>query len=334
MDREFARSGLRTTTLGFGAAPLGNIFREISTADSHAMVHAAWNSGIRLYDTAPMYGHGLSEHRLADALFEYPRDEYVLVTKVGRRLQPAAPGTFDHGVWVKVPPMRSDFDYSYDGTYRQVEESLQRMMSDRFDVLLVHDIDRFTHGDAQPQRFAEAVAGSFKALLEMRDAGTVKAIGVGVNEHDVCYNVAQAVDIDCLLLAGRYTLLEQEALNDLLPLCEERKVSVILGGVLNSGILATGNTPGAKYNYAPAPQHVRDKVDKIEAVCREFNVALPAAAMQFAAAHPAVVNVCIGARSMDQWAANFTYLNTPIPGEFWQTLVTQGLIREDAPLPA
>ena len=334
MQRTFARSGLKTSLLGFGSAPLGNIFRTISTADSHEMVRAAWDAGIRLYDSAPMYGHGLAEHRMSDALFEYPRDEYVLCTKVGRTLVPAAPGTFDHGVWAKVPPLNAQFDYSYEGCFQQVHDSLQRMMSDRVDVLFVHDVDRYTHGADQPARFKEAVNGSFKALIEMRDAGQVKEIGAGVNEADVCYQIAQEVDIDSILLAGRYTLLEQDPLDDLLPLCDERKISIVLGGVFNSGILATGAVKGAKYNYSEAPVEIMEKVAKIEVICAEFNIPLAAAALQFAAAHPSVVNVCVGARNMQQWNQNFALLNHSIPTDFWTRLKKTGLVREDAPVPA
>jgi D-threo-aldose 1-dehydrogenase len=333
MQRTFARSGLKTSLLGFGSAPLGNLFRTITTADSHEMVRAAWDAGIRLYDTAPMYGHGLAEHRMSDALFEYPRDEYVLATKVGRTLTPAAPGSFDHGAWAKVPPLAATFDYSYEACFQQVNDSLQRMMSDRADVLFVHDIDRYTHGDNQPTRFKEAIKGSFKALIEMRDAGKVKEIGVGVNEADVCFQVAQEVDIDSILLAGRYTLLEQDPLDDLLPLCTERKISIILGGVLNSGILATGAVKGAKYNYSEAPVEILEKVAKIQAVCTEFNIPLAAAAIQFASAHPAVVNVCVGARNMKQWNENFALLNHQIPADFWNRLKKKGLVRDDAPVP-
>lgn len=333
MKRKFARSGIETSLLGFGSAPIGNLFKSIPTDVAHEMVHAAWDAGIRFYDTAPMYGHGLAEHRMSDALFEYPRNEYILCSKVGRALTPSSIGSFDHGSWEKVPPLKADFDYSFDGTFRQVEQSLQRMMSDRIDVLLVHDIDTYTHGTAQSQRFKESIEGSFKALIKMRDEGTTSAIGVGVNETDVCYNVAKEVDIDILLLAGRYTLLEQESLDDLMPLCEERKISVILGGVFNSGILATGATLGAKFNYAKAPEHILEKTRKIQSVCEEFAVSLPAAAIQFSAAHPAVVNVCLGARNLDQWNQNFMYLSEVIPGDFWQKLIKQGLLREDAPIP-
>lgn len=333
MEKKFTRSGLETSLLGYGSAPIGNLFRSITTDVAHQTVHAAWDAGIRFYDTAPLYGHGLAEHRMADALFQYPREEYVLCTKVGRTLTPSPAGSFDHGSWEKVPPLKAEFDYSFDATFRQVEQSSQRMMSDKFDILLVHDIDFFTHGTNQPQRFQEAIQGSFKALIQMREEGTVSAIGVGVNETDVCYDVAKLVDIDTLLLAGRYTLLEQESLDNLMPLCEERGISVILGGVFNSGILATGATPEAKFNYGKAPKHILEKTQKIQSVCNEFGVSLPAAAIQFAAAHPAVVNICLGARDLDQWNKNFTYLREKIPTDFWQSLRQQRLIREDAPTP-
>ena len=334
MKRRFARSGIETTLLGFGSAPIGNLFKSITTEVAHEMVHSAWNAGIRFYDTAPMYGHGLAEHRMSDALFEYPRSEYILCSKVGRTLTPSPMGSFDHGAWEKVPPLKADFDYSYEGTFKQVEQSLQRMMSDRIDVLLVHDIDTYTHGNSQPQRYKEAIQGSFKALIKMREEGITSAIGVGVNETDVCYNVAREVDIDALLLAGRYTLLEQESLDDLMPLCEQRGISVILGGVFNSGILATGATAGAKFNYAKAPEKILEKTRKIQSICKDFGVSLPAAAIQFSAAHPAVVNVCLGARNLEQWNQNFAYLNEAIPNDFWQKLVKQGLLREDAPIPS
>jgi hypothetical protein len=202
--RTIPRGKIDVTVVGYGGAPIGNIFRPISAADAQAQIEAAWEAGVRTFDTAPMYGHGLSEHRLGHALLEHSREDYVLSTKVGRTLVPAPRGTFDTGVWVDVPPLRADFDYSYDAVLRQVEDSLQRMCQDRFDMLFVHDIDVYTHGDAQPQRFEEALAGAFPALLRLRDEGVVRAIGVGVNEADVCQAVVERVDIDCLLLAGRY----------------------------------------------------------------------------------------------------------------------------------
>jgi len=331
--RTIHRGDIDVTVVGYGGAPIGNIFRPITAADAQAQIEAAWVAGIRAYDTAPMYGHGLSEHRLGHALLEHDRDEYVLSTKVGRTLTPAPRGSFDTGVWVDVPPLRADFDYSYDAVLRQVEDSLQRMCQDRFDILFVHDIDRYTHGDTQPKRFAEAIAGAFPALIRLRDEGVVRAIGVGVNEADVCRDVVKQVDIDCLLLAGRYTLLEQEPAHTLFPECEDRGISVLLGGVFNSGILATGPTPGAKFNYAPAPPEILDRARRLEDVCRAHDVPLAAAAISFALAHPVVKQVILGARNVDQQARNLAWLDTDIPADMWSVARAAGLIDADAPTP-
>lgn len=332
--RTIDRGDIDVTVIGYGGAPIGNIFRAISAADAQAQIEAAWSAGIRAFDTAPMYGHGLSEHRLGHALLDHDREDYVLSTKVGRTLIPAPRGTFDTGVWVNVPPLRAEFDYSYDGVLRQVEDSLQRMCQDRFDMLFVHDIDRYTHGDAQPQRFQEAIAGAFPALIRLRDEGLVKAIGVGVNEADVCEDVVNQVDVDVLLLAGRYTLLEQEPASNLLPLCTERNVSVVLGGVFNSGILATGPVPSAKFTYAPAPPDIMAKAAMLDAVCKNHNVPLPAAAIQFAMAHPAVKQAILGARTVEQQAQNLAWVDTAIPADFWRDCRKDGLIDEQAPTPA
>ncbi|MGS0684479.1 aldo/keto reductase [Nakamurella sp. GG22] len=331
--RTIPRGNIDLTVVGYGGAPIGNIFRAVSAVDAQAQIDAAWDAGIRAFDTAPMYGHGLSEHRLGHALLEHDRNEYVLSTKVGRTLVPAPRGSFDSGVWVDVPPFRAEFDYSYDAVLRQVEDSLQRMCQDRFDMLFVHDIDRYTHGENQPQRFEEAIAGAFPALIRLRDEGVVRAIGAGVNEADVCVDVVKRVDVDVLLLAGRYTLLEQDPVNDLLPLCAENNVSVLLGGVFNSGILATGPTPSAKFNYAPAPPEILERTGRLDAICRQHGVPLPAAAIQFTIAHPVIKQVILGARTTDQQAQNLTWLETPIPGEFWRDCRAAGLIEPDAPTP-
>jgi D-threo-aldose 1-dehydrogenase len=332
--RTIPRGKIDVTVVGYGGAPIGNIFRPISAADAQAQIEAAWEAGVRTFDTAPMYGHGLSEHRLGHALLEHSREDYVLSTKVGRTLVPAPRGTFDTGVWVDVPPLRADFDYSYDAVLRQVEDSLQRMCQDRFDILFVHDVDVYTHGDAQPHRFAEALEGAFPALLRLRDEGVVRAIGVGVNEADVCQAVVERVDIDCLLLAGRYTLLEQEPAQTLFPLCQERDIAVLLGGVFNSGILATGPVPGAKFNYGIAPADVVERASRLDDLCRAHGVPLPAAAIAFALAHPVVAQAVLGARTVEQQAQNLAWLHTDIPAALWSDCRAAGLIDEHAPTPA
>jgi D-threo-aldose 1-dehydrogenase len=333
--RPFGRVGFPVTVAGYGGAPIGNLFRPITEDVAQALVADAWGAGIRFYDTAPLYGHGLSEHRVGHALLHRPRAEYVLATKVGRRLYPQERGTFDTEAWVEAGPFRSQFDYGYDAVLREVEDSLHRLCTDRVDILFIHDCDTYTHGAAaQPLRFREAMDGAYPALARLRDEGVVKAIGIGVNEAEVCYAAISEADLDCILLAGRYTLLEQDPLDDLMPACAERGIAVVLGGVFNSGILATGPVAGAKFDYGPAPAHILEKVGAIQAVCARYDVPLPAAAVQFAAAHPAVASLLIGARTIEQQHQNASYFSHPIPGRLWEDLRSAGLIREDAPTPA
>lgn len=332
--RPFGRVNLDVTAFAFGTAPIGNIFREIDEVTAAEMVDQAWDAGVRFFDTAPMYGHGLSELRTGQALRWRPRDEFVLATKVGRRLKPARRGSIDFAPWVNAAPFAMEFDYSYDGTMRAFEDSLQRLALEHVDIVFIHDIDVFTRGAEQPEVFRQAMDGSWRALERLRTEGAVKAIGVGVNEWEVCLEALKQRDFDAFLLAGRYTLLEQDALDAFLPLCEERGAAVLVGGGFNSGILATGATPGAKYNYAPAPAAILEKVAKIEAVCADHGVPLPAAALQFVVAHPAIPSFCAGTRTVAQLEQNLAWFSHPIPPDFWTDLKHQGLLREDAPVPA
>lgn len=331
--RKFGRVDLQVSAFGFGTAPIGNIFSPISEEVSGAMVQHAWESGIRYYDTAPMYGHGLSELRTGQSLRWKNRDDFVLSSKVGRLLKPARRQDIDFAPWVDAAPFTMQFDYSYDGTMRSFEDSLQRLGLERMDICFIHDIDVFTRGSEQPAVFKSAMDGCWRALEKLRSEGLVKAIGVGVNEWEVCHEALKQRDFDCFLLAGRYTLLEQDALNDFLPLCEKRGAAVVVGGGFNSGILATGAKPGAKYNYAPAPSHILEKVTKIEDVCAEFKVPLPAAALQFVVSHPAIPSFIAGTRTVEQLEQNLKWFSHPIPVEFWAELKKRGLLREDAPTP-
>jgi D-threo-aldose 1-dehydrogenase len=331
--RKFGRVDLEVTAFGFGTAPVGNFLREIDDATAAAMFACAWEAGVRFFDTAPMYGHGLAELRTGQALRWKRRDDYVLASKVGRVLAPAPRDTIRFAPWVNAGAFDMRFDYSYDGTMRSIEDSLQRMGLERMDIAFIHDIDRFTRGADQPRVFAEAMDGCWRALSSLRDQGVLKAIGVGVNEWEVCHAALQARDFDCFLLAGRYTLLEQEALDGFLPLCEARGAAVVVGGGFNSGILATGAVAGAKYNYTPAPPHVVEKVRRIEAVCRDHDVPLAAAALQFVVAHPAVPCFMAGTRTVEQLDRNLAWLDHPIPAGFWADLKAKGLLREDAPTP-
>jgi D-threo-aldose 1-dehydrogenase len=332
--RAFGRVGLEITELGLGGSPIGNRASPISEKQSEEIIDAAWESGIRYFDTAPLYGHGLAEARLGHALRWKPRDEFIVSSKVGRILSPAPRVTIDYGPWASGLPFECRYDYSYAGTLRSLEDSLQRLGLERIEIAFIHDIDVFTHGERQPEMFAEAMSGAYRALLDLRDQGVVKAIGIGVNEWQPCFEALKAGDFDCFLLAGRYTLLEQESLEAFLPLCEARNVAIVIGGGFNSGILATGAVPGARYNYAPAPPDILAKVRRIDAVAAHYDVPLPAIALQFLLAHPAVASHIPGARTADQVIQNAAWANLPIPRDLWRDLVRHGLIEEGVPLPS
>lgn len=328
--------GLTFTELGFGTAPLGNLYRAISDEDARATLDAAWEGGVRYFDTAPLYGLGLSETRLNGFLRGKPRDEYVLSTKVGRLMQQCAP---EHrtgiGKWFEVPQRREHYDYSYDGIMRSVEHSFSRLGVDRIDILYVHDLCVFTHGskDASDERIEEFFgARGYDAMISLRDQGMVTAIGGGINEWEVCQRLAERGDFDLFLLAGRYTLLEQEALNSFLPLCEARGIGIVTGGPYNSGILATGAKPGAFYNYDPAPQAIMDRVNAIEAMCKAHNVRMVDAAFQFPLHHPTHVAVIPGGQAKSETASNLAAAQAEIPATLWSDLKAQGLLREDAPI--
>jgi D-threo-aldose 1-dehydrogenase len=324
------------TVLGFGGAPLGNLYAPISEAEADWTLKAAWEAGIRVFDTAPFYGLGLSEERFGRILPEHERGSYVLSTKVGRLISDCPPEEVPETVFRNTPSRTFAFDYSYDGVMRSHEDSLRRLRQERIDILLVHDVDAPTHGsrEASDARVRELFdKGGFRALDELRSAGAVTAVGAGVNEWEVCETLMERGTFDCFLLAGRYTLLEQEALDSLLPLCQQRNVGIILGGPFNSGILATGPVPEARYNYAPAPSDILARVTHIEAVCYSHGVKLVEAALQFVLGHPAVKTVIPGANNPKQVAANLRLLQTRIPPSLWTDLKSEGLVRPDAPAP-
>ena len=327
--------GISFTELGFGTAPLGNLYRAISDADARATLDAAWDGGVRYFDTAPLYGLGLAETRLNAFLRDKPRDEYVLSSKIGRLILPcAAEHRSGVGKWFEVPQRREQFDYTYDGVMRSFEHSFARLGVERLDILYVHDLCVFSHGSKEmsDMRIEEFFGGrGYDAMISLRDQGLIKAIGGGVNEWQVCQTLAERGDFDLFLLAGRYTLLEQEALDSFLPLCEARGIGIVTGGPYNSGILATGAKPGAYYNYDPAPQHIMDRVDAIEAVCRDHNVRLVDAAFQFPLLHPAHVTVIPGGQSVAETQGNLQAAHAEIPAALWDDLKSKGLLREDAP---
>lgn len=322
--------GMPLTCMGLGCAQLGGLYRPVDDDEAMAIVDAAWNAGIRYFDTAPYYGFTLSEHRLGAALRHRPRGEYAISTKVGRLMRPDASVAPGEGGWSAPLPFRPVFDYTYDGIRRSHDDSLQRLGTDRVDILYVHDIGRITHGARHEHYWRQLTqGGGFRALTQLREEGSVRAIGLGVNEWEIVADALEACDLDCALLAGRYTLLEQAALAPLLDRCAERSVGIVIGGPFNSGILAGVR----KFNYEDAPADVIARVDAIDAVCRAFDVPLQAAALQFPLAHPAVVSCIPGAQSAAQLAQNAAWFAQPVPSALWDVLQEQGLIDRRAPVP-
>lgn len=327
--------GITFTELGFGAAPLGNLYRAVSDDEAQATLQAAWDAGVRTFDTAPLYGLGLSETRLNRFLRGRRRDDYVLSTKIGRLMQVATPETRDgQGKWFEVPSRNEVFDYSHDGVMRSVAFSLERLGIDRIDILYAHDLDVFSQGSqaALDARLAEFMTGGYKALISLRDQGVIKGWGAGVNAWETCQWLTERGDPDLFLLAGRYTLLEQGALDSFLPLAVTRGIGVVIGGPYNSGILATGPVPGAFYDYDEAPPAVMERVARLQAVCQSHGVRLVDAAFQFPLRHPAVVSVIPGGQTAGEMRANVQAAKAAIPVALWADLKAQGLIHASAPV--
>lgn len=322
--RALGRTSLRLTRLGLGGTAVGSLYETQDDPGGQATVRAAWEAGLRYFDTAPFYGHGSSERRFGAVLCELPRADFVISTKVGRALIPAGDDAERPPHFKDEEPFRARFDYSRDAVLRSLDESRERLGIDTFDILYIHDCQ---------EHVREALDSAYPVLDEMRSRGEVRAIGAGLNFADVCLELARNADFDCFLLANRYTLLEQAPLDDLLPLCVERGIGIVAGGPFNSGILATGAVAGATYNYRPAPSEILERVRAIDAVCRKFDVPLAAAALQFPLGHPAVSSVICGARGAEQIAGNVELMRTPVPPALWDALVRARLLREDAPTP-
>jgi D-threo-aldose 1-dehydrogenase len=333
--RRIGQTELEVSVLGLGGAPLGDLYERIPEERAVATLEIAYQRGIRFFDTAPLYGHGLSEHRLGHVLRSKPRADLVVSTKVGRWLRPERGELVDRGQFAGGLNFQTVYDYSYDGTMRALEQSYHRLGMDRVDIALIHDVDIWTHGSAEAyeRRFREAMDGAYRALDELRRSGVVRVIGVGINEVAPCVRFAKEAAFDCFLLAGRYTLLEQNGLNDLFPLAEQHGFSLLLGGPFNSGILATGATPGAKYNYKPALPAIIKQVARIEAVCKRHDVPLAAAAIQFPLGQPTIASIVTGAVSPFEVERNAAYVDMQIPRSLWDELKAEKLLAADAPVP-
>ena len=335
-QREIGSTGSSVTEFGLGTAPLGDLFVALSEEEAQGVLQAAWDVGVRYYDTSPFYGNGKSEHRVGHFLRQQPRDEFVLSTKVGRVFKAARdPNCFENDDFVGALPFDFTVDYSYDGIMRSYEDSLHRLSLPSIDLLVIHDLDfYFYETEARVNAYLNQLFTSgWRALDELRRYGLVKGVGAGINELGMIPRFLDLVDLDFFLVAYGYNLLTQGMLAEEFPLCEERGISIIIGAVFASGILATGAVPGARYFYAPASQELMDKTDRIEEVCRQHGTRLPCAALQFLLANPIVAAIIPGALEAAHVQTNYGLLQQPIPAELWRTLKSEGLLQEDAPTP-
>jgi D-threo-aldose 1-dehydrogenase len=322
--RRLGRTKLELTILGLGGSAIGNLHHPVPEQTAFDVVAAGLEGGIGYFDTAPLYGGGLGEHRIGQVLRRARRDDYVLSTKVGRLLTPI-PSVVLPGPYVDRLPFEIVHNYGYDAVRRSIEDSLQRLGISRVDIALIHDIDPYNHGSAYRDRFREAMNGAYPALLKLREEGVLGAIGVGVNNVDVCEACAKAGDFDCFLLAGRFSLIESTPLKSFFPLCEARGIGVIVGAPFNSGILARGTKSAATYNYLPVPDDVRRKVEAIEQLCADHDVKLSDAALQYPLRHSCVAAVLPGMRSVQQVAVCIDGVKATIPDRFWSDFDSLGL---------
>jgi D-threo-aldose 1-dehydrogenase len=334
--RRLGRTGVTVTELGLGTAPLGDLWDIIDEGEAGALLNAAWDGGVRYFDTSPWYGKGQAEHRVGRALYRKPRDQFAISSKVGRTLRrPLKAGPFGRGEWLGGLEFDAVFDYSYDGVMRSFEDSLQRLGINRIDVLLIHDLDAWhfkTEAKVGPY-MNQLYTSGWRALEELRDQGVIKGIGAGFNTMGTIPRYLDLFDIDFFLIAMRYTLLEQDVLDDEFSRCAERGVGIVVGGTYNSGILATGAVANAMHNYAPATPEILERVRRMEAVCHRHKTPLAAAALQFPLGHPIVASVIPGAISRAQVAQNLAAFNHSIPTDLWAELKHEKLLRADAPVP-
>lgn len=316
--RQIGKTSVKVTDTSMGCASIGNLYREVTDEDVTAVLQAAWDGGIRYFDTAPHYGRGLSEQRLGNFLSTKNRADYVLSTKVGRVLFPGEQKAELDGF---INPLPNDvrYDYSGDGIEASFESSLERLQTTHVEIIFVHDIGTYTHGDANEGHMNDFLASGYERLVKLKESGKIQAIGLGVNENQVCIDVMKTCPLDVILLAGRLTLLDRSAEDELVGLCKAQGTSLVLGGVLNSGILATGAVEGATYDYGPAPKEILDRVRDLQARTQDLGVDLPTAALQYAKRHPMTASVLVGTGKASTLQRNLTSLAATMPEEFNET---------------
>ena len=292
--RKLGKTDIELSAIGFGGAPIGDLFENLQDENCYQVLENCFETNINHFDTSPYYGNGLSEQRLGYFLKKIPKNKYYLSTKVGRYLTPEKEENIDRGKWAGGLNFVPNIDYSYDGVMKSFEQSLHRLATSKIDICLIHDVDRFTHGDQVDHYFKIAMSGAYKALTQLKEEKIIKAIGIGVNDADMCKRFAEAGDFDCMLLAGRYTLLDQSALDDCIPIAEEKNIGIILGGVFNSGILAKGIGENITYFYQTIPDNIKKKYNEISIICERYNVSVTSAALQFCYANKNISSMVIG----------------------------------------
>jgi len=332
--RKLGNTNIYLSSLGFGAAPIGDLFENLDERNCYDILENAFNSNFNLFDTSPFYGNGLSEHRTGNFLKTVDEESYFLSTKVGRYLTPEKNHNIDRGAWAGGLNFKLNLDYSYDGVMRSFEQSLLRLAVSKIDICLIHDVDKFTFGNEVDYYFKLAMNGAYKAIQKLKEEKVIKAIGVGLNDADICAKFANEGDFDCMVLAGRYSLLEHEsALNDFFPIVDKQNIGIILAGVFNSGILAKGIGDNVTYNYDKIPNHIREKYIILSEVCDRYNVPVPAAALQFSYANKLISSMILGMDRLEQIKQNISFFNHLIPEDLWKELIEKKIIDERCPTP-
>ena len=332
--RKLGNTNIHLSSLGFGAAPIGDLFENLDERSCYDILENAFNSNFNLFDTSPFYGNGLSEHRTGNFLKTVEEESYFLSTKVGRYLTPEKNQKIDRGAWAGGLNFKLNLDYSYDGVMRSFEQSLLRLAVSKIDICLIHDVDKFTFGNEVDYYFKLAMNGAYKAIQKLKEEKVIKAIGVGLNDADICAKFANEGDFDCMVLAGRYSLLEhQSALNDFFPIVAKKNIGIILAGVFNSGILAKGIGDNVTYNYDKIPNHIREKYIIVSDVCDRYNVPVPALALQFSYANKLISSMILGMDRVEQIKQNISFLNHTIPEDLWKDLIEKKIIDERCPTP-
>jgi D-threo-aldose 1-dehydrogenase len=332
--RKLGNTNIHLSSLGFGAAPIGDLFENLDERSCYDILENAYNFNFNLFDTSPFYGNGLSEHRTGNFLKTIDEESYFLSTKVGRYLTPEKNQNIDRGAWAGGLNFKLNLDYSYDGAMRSFEQSLLRLAVSKIDICLIHDVDKFTFGNEVDYYFKLAMNGAYKAIQKLKEEKVIKAIGVGLNDADICAKFANEGDFDCMVLAGKYSLLDHEsALNDFFPIVNKNNIGIILAGVFNSGILAKGIGDNVTYNYDKIPNHIRDKYIIVSEVCDRYNVPVPAAALQFSYANKLISSMILGMDRIEQIQQNISFFNYSIPDDLWKELIEKKIIDERCPTP-